>query len=274
MFVTSLPGLWTYLMDRDRQSIGYKWRLLGTAVGYFVFAVFGGVVAPAAALLLWILPAGKNHKQIAMRWLIYMASRVYILLISLLGVISYEITGYENVRQSSQLIVANHPTLIDVLFILSLVRNGICIVREKLWSNPFMSVAIRAAGYIRNDDQLLLEKAVSMLEGGNNLILFPEGTRSGDTEQFNKFRRGAASIALKAKVNMTPVVIMCNPPYLKKKQKWFRIPDSPPHYRIYVLTDVITDQIVGRDLIRPKAARVLTGHLENVFSEVLLSRNL
>ena len=72
------------------------------------------------------------------------------------------------------LILANHPSLIDVVFLISFVRHADCIVKAALAHNPFMRGPIRAAGFITNGDGAgLLEDCVKSLRGGNNLIVFP-----------------------------------------------------------------------------------------------------
>ena len=79
-----------------------------------------------------------------------------------------------------KLIIANHPTLIDIVLLMALLPDTKCVVKSELFSNRLMGPVVRAAGYIRNDyePEVLIEKCRETLEAGYNLIIFPEGTRS------------------------------------------------------------------------------------------------
>ena len=68
---------------------------------------------------------------------------------------------------------------------------------------------------------------------GETLIVFPEGTRTYSREPL-KFMRGAANIAMQAKVPFLPVDIRCEPATLKK-EKWYQVPETPPHFRFEFL---------------------------------------
>ncbi|WP_369678325.1 lysophospholipid acyltransferase family protein, partial [Enterococcus faecium] len=79
-----------------------------------------------------------------------------------------------------QLIIANHPSLIDVVVLISIVRNADCVVKADLWKNPFLKGVVKATGYINNDadPEYFLNQCQQSFARGNNLIVFPEGTRS------------------------------------------------------------------------------------------------
>jgi hypothetical protein len=42
------------------------------------------------------------------------------------------------------MIIANHPSLIDVVFLIGLVRQANCVVKQSLWENPFTRGPVRA----------------------------------------------------------------------------------------------------------------------------------
>ena len=63
-------------------------------------------------------------------------------------------------------------------FVLPMTPNADCVVKAQLFRNPFMRGVISSTGYISNaDPDKLLDDCADSLAKGNNLIIFPEGTR-------------------------------------------------------------------------------------------------
>jgi 1-acyl-sn-glycerol-3-phosphate acyltransferase len=115
-------------------------------------------------------------------------------------------------------VIANHPSLIDVVVLIAFIRDANCVVKQSLWDNPCMRGPIRAAGYISNSGSMdMLEEAAGALEQGQTLIVFPEGTRT-TPGQAPEFHRGAAAIAVRGASVVTPVVISVTPTTLTPDQ--------------------------------------------------------
>ena len=51
-----------------------------------------------------------------------------------------------------------------------------------------------------------LDEAVQAIKGGDSLVIFPEGTRSG-SEEMKRFKTGFARIAIRAEVPLVPIVM-------------------------------------------------------------------
>jgi len=184
-----------------------------------------------------------------------------------LGVLTYDVEGAERLGRPGQLIVANHPTLIDGVFLLGLAPGSVCIVKAALVRNPFTRGSVAAAGYVSNSptDQMI-EDAADVLRAGGSVIMFPEGTRTvpGETPQF---QRGAAAIALRAAAVVTPVHVRCNPLTLAKREPWHRVPDRRPHFLLRVGADI--DPAPFRSgAPRPIAARAFNEQLLRAFTEL------
>src|SRR5207245_4177193 len=115
------------------------------------------------------------------RRLLAASSRCFIALLRLLGVIELAVAGRDRLeRLRGAVVVANHPSLLDVVLLLSLIPNAQCVVKHQLWRNPFLRRVVAAAGYIRNDQpaEAFLACCVASLRAGQNLLIFPEGTRT------------------------------------------------------------------------------------------------
>lgn len=106
----------------------------------------------------------------------------------------------------SKVIIANHPSLLDFVYIMSLVPNSTCIVRGGLTHTPLRGVIKQA--YITNTtdfDDVLVE-CKKLTDKGCNVIVFPEGTRSPRIGR-NNYKKGAARIALYCGCDVQPMFI-------------------------------------------------------------------
>jgi 1-acyl-sn-glycerol-3-phosphate acyltransferase len=241
----------------------YPYRVLATAICYVVFGFLAIIVWSISFPLIALLVAKPNRLKAAHQVAHYYF-RFFIGWMRCVGVLSYEIIGEQKLRQQGQLIVANHPSLIDIVFLISRVNNAVCIVGKELLDNPFMNSAIKHGGYVVNcDPEVLVVDCVSVLQQQMPLIIFPQGPRTPLSTQI-KFQRGAARIAIQAQVNIIPVYIECNPPHLMKGQQWYNVPLTRPHYRITVGDAIIPEQHI--DSTMPSlASRQLTRFLERYF---------
>ncbi len=249
-----------------RERISFYWRVLATGLSFVVFGA-GGIMLrvllfPLLNFLVW-----RRDRRIALaRSVIRLAFRTFVGLMQGLGLLRYEIIGLHRLQRDGLLILANHPTLIDTVFLMAFVKRADCIVKSGLWNNPFTSGPVRAAGYINNDDGVnLVADCIASLQDGNNLIVFPEGTRTPHSGAIN-FKRGAANIAVRAACNVTPVVIHCEPMTLGKGEKWWRVPARFVHFRIEVGDDIHIDRFIADGATSVIAARRLTDYLQTYFT--------
>jgi 1-acyl-sn-glycerol-3-phosphate acyltransferase len=243
------------------------WRVLATAVSFAAFGLccllLGGVVFPLLNLLVW-----QGARRVALaRNVIRLTLRGYIELMRALGVLRYELSGLEKLERGGLLILANHPTLIDTVFLMAFVKRANCVVKAALWDNPILSGPVRAAGYIRNDGgAALVADCLDSLRRGDSLIIFPEGTRTprGGAIQF---KRGAANIAVRGARDITPVLIDCQPPTLAKGDKWWRVPPRQARFTIAVQDDLPVGEFCAAGQSPVLAARQLTDHLQHFFTK-------
>ncbi len=213
--------------------LNHLWRWCGTAFSFLVFGI-GGLVLPLFMVpILYCLPGSAEQRERRGQRVIHCAFRFYIGMMKTLGVLSYEVEGIDKLRDA-RLILANHPSLIDVIFLIALVPNANCVVKGKLIRNPFTRGPIRCAGYIINEDSdKVIDAAADAFGKGHALIIFPEGTRTTPGEPL-KLKRGAANVAIRAGANITPVLISCSPSTLTKQDRWYQVPARKVHMRIQV----------------------------------------
>lgn len=164
-------------------------------------------------------------------------------------------------------VVANHPTLIDVLFIKASLPGVVVLVKAALFRAPTMRRLFEASGDFkgpqREEQELggtaVLDTFVERLQAGRSVLVFPEGTRS-PAWRLRRFRRGAAEAAIRAGVPIVPLFVLADPPVLKKGDKWYQMPKNVPWFDIQLLEPIAT---AGRE------SRELTAQLRDVLAERL-----
>lgn len=253
-------------MNKKQNKLTYYWRLFATGISFTVFGI-GGIVFWALILpLIRFFPGSQQQKIQRSQQAVHFSFYFFIGLMHKIGVMTYDINGLEKLNKPGQLIIANHPTLVDIVFLLSRLPTAYCIVKEKLWHNPFMKSSVINAGYISNaDPEKMIDDCVGVLQAGGTLIVFPEGTRTVPGSKY-KFHRGTAIIALQAKCIVTPVTLSCYPSTLSKAEKWYQIPEQRFHLAMHVGDDMVLDEFAAMQP-RTIAARHFTHYLEDYFSK-------
>lgn len=246
------------------ERLNYGWRVFATGFSFLTFGLGGLFLWLLVFPLLSLLVRDRAARGRAARRIIRRSFSAFIELMRRMGVLTYEVHGVERLQRQGLLILANHPTLIDVVFLVSLVPDADCVVKSRLARNPFTRGPIGATGYICNDSGSgLVDDCIASVRSGRNLIIFPEGTRTPRTGPAS-LQRGAANIAVRGVLNITPVAIRCTPPTLSKGEKWYRIPSRRFHMSLEIRDDLpVTPYLVGTS--EALAARKLTEFLTDYF---------
>lgn len=216
----------------------HAWRVLGTGLSFLAFGAGGLLLRLCVFPLLRVWVRDRERQRVLVRRWIQASFAVHVELMRWLGLLTYEIHGRERLQRRGLLILANHPTLIDVVFLVSLIPDADCVIKWAVACNPFMRGPVRAAGYIANNEGAgLVEDCIAAVRAGGNLVIFPEGTRSEPGAPL-RLQRGAANIAVRGGFDVTPVRIICSPPTLIKGQKWYRVPSRRFHMSIEIGDDL------------------------------------
>lgn len=204
------------------------WRCAATGACFAIFAVCALLVGVGIAPLVRLGSATHPIAERRVRRVIRLTCRGFVGLMRGLGLIDYRIVHAQRLHQPGRLLLANHPSLIDALFLLAFTPDAGCIVKGRLASHPVTRGVIRAAGFIANrEPRAVIAAARQALDNGQPLIVFPEGTRSTPGEPI-RLRRGAAAIAVSSGAWITPVRIRCWPSTLIKGEPWYRVPPRRP----------------------------------------------
>ena len=244
------------------QRFEQAWRLVWTGMAFVLFGVGGLILTVTVFPLINLLIADREKRAIVAQRLVHWAFRLHVFYMTLFGVIGVKMIGVEKLETDrGVLIVANHPSLLDVVLLIAAMKRAQCIVKYQIWGNPFMRGVVSAADYIRNDGdpEKLLEDCGAKLARGQNIVIFPEGSRTVPGVPM-KLQRGVANIAVHVGAPIRLITIDCVPPSLMKGQKWYQIPTVKSQFTITVHGLIDISRYMG-DSNPSVAARHLNAYL-------------
>ncbi|MHB8920458.1 MAG: lysophospholipid acyltransferase family protein [Halothiobacillus sp.] len=207
---------------------------------YETIAMVLGLMAFAVLCLIWLpfawilgfVSSGLRGRRIG-RWFIHLGFRLYLGFLRLFCANRFDLSALDTLKTAPpRVLVANHPSLLDALLIVSRLPNVVCVMKAGLMNNILFGAAARRAGYIRNDGPLeMILQADAALKEGAHVLIFPEG---GRTQHFplDVFGKSAALIAKRADVSIQTVLIKFSSPYLGKQWPLWRRPTLPLRWSV------------------------------------------
>ncbi len=243
--------------------LDYIWRFCATGMAFVVFGVCGILFSVVVFPLAWLWPH-RASRQFAVTSVIHWFFRALVAVLQRIGVMELEVSGVQALRAGGPaIVVANHPTYLDVMVLLSLTPHACCVVKNAHWSNPCFWGIVRSAEYVSNADPAeLVEAGARQIAAGYTMIIFPEGTRSPAPNRLHAFSRGFAHMALKAGAPIVPVLMDCDPPAFTKQMRWYDVPARAFRMRVNVLEPLSVDQLAAHDTPTALAARSVTSAVE------------
>jgi 1-acyl-sn-glycerol-3-phosphate acyltransferase len=258
-------------MDKAlNEKLNYCWRLIGTGFCFIAFGLGGLVLSFIVFPFIQLRYRDRTSVICISRNAIHRTFRLFIRMTSALGIVTLDLANVERQldKQRGKVIIANHPSLIDVVVLLSLMPHADCVIKEKLWRNIFMSGVLSAAGYIRNsgDKSELINACDASLKAGYSVIVFPEGTRTTPGQEIS-LQRGASNIALRCGVDLVSVLINCDPTTLSKNEPWYHIPSRKFRFSLRMGRIFRVSEYLDKKQSLAINARKLTEHIRTYFME-------
>ena len=242
----------------------------------FCYLFFGtGSIVLALVVFPWIrVFVHPNEKfQIKAREFVSASFRMFTNVMRATGAISIKIDDpkkYRNIH--GKIIIANHPSILDFVFIMSLVPNANCIVRGGLTKTVLAGVIKQC--YIVNslDFDQLCRLCKQTIDEGNNVIIFPEGTRTPRHGK-NTYKKGAARIAWYSGCDVLPILVGGNDKYGLGKHDPMWSYNHTEKYK-YVFTMLPEIKIAEyKELSETIAAKRLTDKMEEVLMEAVIDNS-
>ena len=246
------------------EKLDWLRRFIGTAIGFFFWGTAGVLLQLVLYPYMLTRKTDSLQNQLKTRRFVGRIWYYFIRYLSFVGVLQVTYKGFERLGRPGQLILPNHPSLLDVVLILGKVPTLNCIVKKDLLNNPTMRNQILACGFLPNTESVELHEQSDEVLKEQALLLFAEGTRTG-WDGVVKLNRGAVSIGLRSAKVITPVVIRMLPLNLKKGQPWYQIPKTRIQYELIVGEDIDPQDWLQTQSL-PMASRRLTKYLEDYFN--------
>ena len=177
------------------------------SVLFYSIAVVTFIIGTLLTIILsWF---GGNKVRVYQR-----SARIWARVLMLISRIPIHLEGTENIPKNEPLIlVSNHQGAMDILILLAYLPVYFrFIVKKELFKVPFFGWYQKKAGYLSVDRgaaeraHKMFSRAEQVLASGENLLIFPEGTRTMDGN-IQPFKRGSLLLAFKAKVRVVPIAV-------------------------------------------------------------------
>ena len=158
---------------------------------------------------------------------------------------------------SPYIFVANHVSMIDIMLMVSSIRNHplVFIGKKELEKIPFF-------GYVYKKTMILVDRSSNeskknvfvqtekKLKEGISIVIFPEGTVPSLDVNLGPFKHGAFSIAIDHKIPIVPMTFLDN----KKRFPWSYggllagSKGSPGQLRVKIHDPIITENMTRKDV--------------------------
>jgi 1-acyl-sn-glycerol-3-phosphate acyltransferase len=236
-------------------------------LAYEYLAMMLGLGFLGLLCIAWLPFALILHLALPRRWgqplgraVIMIGFRIYLRFLGLFCACRFDLAALDALRREAPLIlVANHPSLLDAVMIISRFPNMVCIMKATLMDNILLGAAARLARYIPNNTPLdMVLGACEELREGAQLLIFPEGTRTRNLP-VDACTAGAGLIASRAGTAVQALLIEFSSPYLGKAWPLFRKPELPLRFSVRI----------GRRFAPPADATAFGGELESYFRGAL-----
>jgi 1-acyl-sn-glycerol-3-phosphate acyltransferase len=205
-------------------------RTLCTGAAFVFFFTGGALLSYLVLPLVHAWPGSLADRSRRCR---LMVGRTWVLFHDYMRIVS--IVRYDpratrlDVPDGPFVLVANHPTLVDVTALVATFPNIAIVAKAGMFRSPLVGRVLRLCDHIRSDDgpfggAAVMDAAIERLASGTPVLIFPEGTRS-PRRGIGTVRSGAFEIAARAGVPLVAALIRCEPPTLMRGDPWYAIPE-------------------------------------------------
>ena len=220
-------------------------RVLGSIL-FWAFLVASSLLLFPVALVVWALTAPFDPRK---RWL-HQFTCFWASLYSWFNPAwRVHVEGREKIRRdATYVMVANHQSLLDILVLFRLFAHFKWVSKIENFRIPCIGWNMSLNGYVklrRGDKQSIGEMMAAsarVLDEGNSIMMFPEGTRSPDG-RLRAFKHGAFTLAQGSGCPLLPILVQGTADALPKRGF---VLQGRHAIRIQVLDEIPHEKIRGR----------------------------
>ena len=210
----------------------------------FCFAVFGigGIITGLGIVPLILIFFSKKKQRQILSGMVHYLWKIFVWGMCILKLIKINTKDNKKLNKlRGNIIIANHPSLIDVVILVSKIPRSICVVKGSLFKNFFIKSLIRRI-YLSNSmsPEDFMMQATKDLNNGYNIIIFPEGTRTQKSKPIH-LHRGFAYLQMHSGHDIQPIHIKNTPHILGKNSSWYDVGDKTSIYTLKVLPKIAFD---------------------------------
>ncbi len=184
-------------------------RMLGSLF-FWSFMVVSSILLFPISLLIWLATVRFDEQRRVLHRFTSFWANLYTWLNPAWRV---RVIGRERLHEAGPtVIVANHRSLVDILVLFRLQCHFRWVSKQENFRVPCVGWNMTLCDYIplRRGDAVsvraMMRHCDRALEGGNSILMFPEGTRSS-TGRLRSFKPGAFQIAERNRVPIQPILV-------------------------------------------------------------------
>ena len=182
-----------------------------------------------------------------------------------------KIHGKENIPEGGVMIVCNHFSMMDPLYLISAYKKKdiFFLSKKEATDAKFIGIgkALIKAGAIPVDREKpsieSMMKCIKILKDDHKLCLYPEGTRNKTgTNELQTIKAGAAIFAIKAKKPLLPVMMSRKSGFLRRIHVFIGEPIELTDFYDKKLTPEVNDELNA--FIKTQMVNVLENGLQSI----------
>lgn len=266
--------------DMTRSPGGRIAWSMRSAANYALQAISVGVFFAGGAVMTAIAPVlrvalGPARSLAAGRSIIRGLFSFYAWWLESAGMFRLRFEGIEKLQGLRGAIVApNHPGLLDAIFLIPKLPRAVCIMRAGLMRHVSFGGTAWLAGYITNDrGPSLIRQCERKLRAGDNLLIFPEGTRTRlHARGVNPFKSGFALAAVLTGAPIQTVLIERSGAYLAKETSLGSAAEVPIRMTIRLGEVFHAEPGESAKELAGRLERYFRRHLENTGESVRIAK--
>ena len=173
---------------------------------FSAFIVF--FVAVMGLLCLPLILFGRNvARSVVKLW-----AKLGLFCLKIIAGVSYRVEGVENIPQEGAIIAANHQSMWETIALYAIAPKPVMVFKKELLKIPVYGWWAKYAGNLCVDRKggskamrTLIRAARERIEAGEQVIIFPEGTRTAPDAR-TRYQPGVAGVYVGAQAPCVPAV--------------------------------------------------------------------